>query len=1090
LSADAKIPDEVVAAMGAEPTDEQWGAISMPLEPYVLVAGAGSGKTSVMAARVVYLALVALGRVEADHPGALPGNVLCLTFTNKATELLQLRVRRALEHVDLPEGEEPEIANYHGYAVSLLERHGLLAGIEPGQRVLSAAQRVELCARVLDEMTFEHATATWQPSLIANILELDDQAQNHLVTPEEIVAFNEARLELLKKHRSDRAYRAALERLEFAHAATRYRQLKRDLNVMDFGDQIELALRLVERHPEVAADERARFDAVLLDEYQDTNVAQARLLLAVFGGGHPVTAVGDPDQNIYAWRGASLYNLLEFPKQFRRANGEPAAKLPLYTNFRSGARILEAADTLIAPLPAAQRPDPDKRLVPWPDNGEGAVEIVRHQDELSEASGIAERIVAVHDEGARWSDVAVLCRSSGRFAMLQQAFRERDVPVEIVGLAGLLKMPEVVEVLAYARATHDPRASVALARILLGPRYRVGYKDLAIVASLAKKENIRMRDVDEDEGEANPFLFAEALERLDELDGLSDEGLTRLEEFRDELRALRLEARRPVGEFFEEVIRRTGILDELDADLDRQAAQTAKRNLAAFLDEVHAFEPVEGELTLRAFLAYVEEMEGLDKQEWAPVQPSDEDSVKVMTIHQAKGLEFDHVFVPAVARGMLPNTDIPQNPAERGKSLDFELRGDRDILPAFDGVLSHFKDDLKAQELIEERRTAYVALTRARRSLCVSGSYWYGERVTPAGKSLFLDELADWGEGTGHADVDRGPGEPADENPMLGFRERFVRAWPGPAQPKDADGLFPDGWRRAALEAAGSGGVQSTLVEALSAPDRELFESLAAERRHHAGFLLEREEAGRAAGARAPAAPRTVSVGALIDHARCPKRFYWTTVRPLPRFSGPAARIGTDVHRWIERRSSGQATLLELEETPDLTTEELAGEPGRVERLRRAFLESRFADITPLHAERPFLLRLDGFTVSGRIDAVYGRPDGPWEIVDWKTGKRPADDDPLAGLQLDLYGLACVEIWGKLPDELTLTYLYLASAEEASHAMEDPDAVRARVVESLRAIAEGAFEPTPGPQCTYCDFRSFCVEGKAWLSSSAAASSM
>ena len=136
-------PQEIVEAMGAPPTPEQWRAISMPLEPYVIVAGAGSGKTSVIAARVVYLALVAMGRLHADHGGVLPGNVLCLTFTNKATENLMLRVRRALRTVDLPEGEEPTVLNYHGFAAEVIERYGLLAGIESGQRILSGAQRTK-----------------------------------------------------------------------------------------------------------------------------------------------------------------------------------------------------------------------------------------------------------------------------------------------------------------------------------------------------------------------------------------------------------------------------------------------------------------------------------------------------------------------------------------------------------------------------------------------------------------------------------------------------------------------------------------------------------------------------------------------------------------------------------------------------------------------------------------------------------------------------------------------------------------------------------------------------------------------------------
>ena len=611
-------------------------------------------------------------------------------------------------------------------------------------------------------------------------------------------------------------------------------------------------------------------------------------------------AVGDPDQNIYAWRGASLYNLLDFPQRFPRADGRPAARLPLYTNFRSGARILAAADTIIAPVPEAQRPDPDKRLRPYPPNGDGGVWVTRVQDEWTEARSIARAVSGLHEDGSRWSDVAVLCRTSRLFGLLQRAFDEHDVPVEILGLAGLLKQPEVVEVLAYARAVLDPKASVALARILLGPRYRVGFKDLALVARLATIQSKAMREyMTEDDVEAEPFLFAEALERLDEIEDLSDEGRARLLEFRDELRVLRVEARKPVGEFLGEVIRRIGIVDELDADVDRGRALAARRNLAAFLDEVHGFEPVEGELTLRAFLEYVDAVEALDKQDWAPVQPSDEDSVKVMTIHVAKGLEFDHVFVPGVAHGLLPNPTVPQNPAERGKSLDFELRGDAAILPTFDGNVSRFKEALAAQEIVEERRTAYVALTRARRTLHVSGAFWYGDNQMPKKASRFLDELLEWGAATGMAAVERGPAEASADNPMLGLRASFVRPWPGPARPDDGDALFEDGWRHAALDV-----VQPSLVEALGEADRRSFEELASDRRTLASHLRERA-AGDAGGDR-DRVLTTVSVGGVIDYATCPKRFYWTSVRPLPRFSGPAARIGTEIHRWIERRASGQ----------------------------------------------------------------------------------------------------------------------------------------------------------------------------------------
>ena len=1074
-------PQEILDVLGGRPpTEEQWRAITWPLEPSVIVAGAGSGKTSVMAARVVYLALVALGRLPSEHPGVLPGNVLCLTFTNKATENLQHRIRRALAGLDLPDGEEPEIVNYHGFAAQLVNRYGVLIGIEPDQRVLTAAQRVELCARVLDRMTFEVVEAQRLQGVVDRILTLDDQAANHFVSPDEIVNFNRNRLEELKDHRSDRAYASARERIELAQACAVFRDLKRELGVIDFGDQIELALRIVNEHPDVARQYRERFGVVLLDEYQDTNVAQARLMAGVFGDGHPVTAVGDPDQNIYAWRGASLFNLLEFPNQFRTGDGAPATKLPLYTNFRSGAWILEAADVLIGQLPYAQRPDPDKRLVPWPENGPGEVHVARISDEVKEAAWVADRIVELHGRGANWSDCAVLCRTSRLFLSLQQAFNERGVPAEILGLAGLLKMPEVVEVLAYARATLDPLASVALGRILLGPRYRVGFKDLALVASLAKTKNIALREEHHADDDA-PFLFAEALEHLDEVEGLSEEGRARLEQCRRELAELRQEARRPVGEFLGEIIRRTGILTELDAHLDTASAAAARRNLAAFLDEVHSFAPVQGELTLRAFLEYVDAVENLDKQEWSPVQPSDEDSVKVMTIHVAKGLEFDHVFVPGLAKGLLPNTTIQHNPAERGKSMDFELRGDAAYLPRYDGNLSAFKKDLQKQEEYEERRTAYVALTRARRTLHVTGAHWYAENLRAKEAGPFLRELKDWVIETRHATWDPGADIDEENNPILGYRERFVRDWPGPAVPDESDTAFPEGWRRAALLASTEGGVQETLLGPLTPEEREAFERTAADRRGLATHLRARDEVDDVVSA---AIPRSVSVGGVIDHARCPKRFYWTSVRPLPRFSGPAARIGTEVHRWIERRSSGQGQLLELDDAPDLTSEELAGEPGKIDRLRQAFLSSRFAGRVPLFAERAFILRMEGYAVSGRIDAVFGADlEGPWEVVDWKTGRAPSADDPIAGLQLDLYGLACIEVWNKRPEDLTLTYLYLAGGEEISHPMGDPDEIRERVGTTLRAIGEGMFEPTPGAWCHHCDFLSFCDAGRAWTAS-------
>jgi DNA helicase-2/ATP-dependent DNA helicase PcrA len=353
----------------------------------------------------------------------------------------------------------------------------------------------------------------------------------------------------------------------------------------------------------------------------------------------------------------------------------------------------------------------------------------------------------------------------------------------------------------------------------------------------------------------------------------------------------------------------------------------------------------------------------------------------------------------------------------------------------------------------------------------------------PKRPSIFFDELAQWGEAEGLADVDRGPEIPSGdaENPLLGYRERFVRDWPGPATRHQADRLFPQGWRRGALDASSAGAVQASLLDALDPPARAEYESDARRRRAVAAHLTDR------ARARPPEVvlPETLSVSGVIDYARCPKRFYWSSIRPLPRFSGPAARVGTQIHRWIELQSRGQASLLEADERPDLSAEELAGEPGRIDQLRDAFATSRFANVVPLFAERPFLVRVGAFVVTGRIDAIYGAPNGAWEVVDYKTGRRPERDDPIADVQLDLYALACMEVWDKRPEDLTLTYLYLASREEVSHPAASRDDIGRRIIAHLERMASGEFAPTPGEQCRWCDFRPFCEAGKAYVAAAA-----
>ena len=1067
-------PPEVIRSLGGRtPTVQQWQAISCALTPWAVVAGAGSGKTAVMAARVAYLALVAAGRIDADHPGAMPSRVLCLTFTNKAAEELSRRVRIAVEGLGLPEGEEPTVLTYHAFGARLVDEYGLRMGLEPQRALLSEAEKWQVVRSLLDEMEFEH----WEVRteyIVGKVLDLADQLANHLVQPEVVAARDrELAAEMKPKSQSDHKDRLTLwKRAELCDVVAAYRDRKRAMAAIDYGDQIAQAVTLVDEHPEVAEAFRERYPVVLLDEYQDTNHAQAELLRKLTGTGSPVFAVGDPDQNIYAWRGASLRNILTFDRDFGAE--EP---LPLYVNFRSGARILDVADDVISRVPEERRAK-DKHLRPEPSKGQGRVIAFTATDAYAEGREIAE---IIKEEGRPWSEYAVLCRKRRLFEPIAASLGEAGIPFEIVDLGGLLSMPEVADVAAWLRILDDPGRNISLARLLQGPRWRIGYRDLVALARWSARHNKELAGIlpgeDDMPGEV-AFALAESLDHLgdEDLTGLSDEARGRLEDFRTVLGDLREDAKGSLGDLVGRIIERTRVMRELEAST-HPTAPGARRNLMNFLQAVSSFSPLGAEASLSTLVDYLDTAEATE-DELEAAQPSEADTVKLLTIHKAKGLEWPVVFVPGLAEhptypqsSLFPDVSRQPNPLTQPATLPFELRGDREVLPAYEGDWKAFRSDLGKWGLEGERRLCYVALTRAQEVLVVSSAHWYEGPQEAHQPGRFYREVA-----TRDAAEVRGEVDPPLESPLLERRRQRAARWPLLARPDDSDELFPEGWHAAAVDAARDPGWVDRRVASLSAGERAEFERRLAADAERAERIRERTELDL------PIPPPTsLSVSGVIDYLKCPKLFYWSSVRPLPRRPSQAARLGSEVHRWIELQGRGQGTLLELDTVPDLSPEERMAEVPDRKRLERAFQRSRFADRVPLYAERPFLLYVDGAVVGGRIDAIFGDPDGPWEVVDYKTGRVPPEDDPLLGLQLDLYALACVEVFGRRPEDLTLTYFYLASDEIRSRPAGDPEETRTRVKDALAGIAEGAFEPTPGEQCRWCDFLAFCAAGRGFV---------
>ncbi|SCG00963.1 DNA helicase-2 / ATP-dependent DNA helicase PcrA [Streptomyces sp. LamerLS-31b] len=814
-------PEQLKELLGIPFTPEQTACITAPPAPQVIVAGAGSGKTTVMAARVVWLA--GTGQVA-------PEQVLGLTFTNKAAGELAERVRRALVKAgvtdpdtidpDNPPGE-PVISTYHSFAGRLLTDHGLRIGLEPASRLLADATRYQLAARVLREAPGPYPALTRSfADLVSDLLALDSELSEHLVEPGELRAWDADLLTTLQDAKLSNAElrkvpETATARRELAALVQRYRTAKRERDLLDFGDQIALSARLATL-PEVGRLLREEFRVVLLDEYQDTSVAQRVLLAGLFGSGsgHPVTAVGDPCQAIYGWRGASVANLDDFPDHFRHADGSPATRQALSENRRSGGRLLDLANGLAAPLRALHEGVEALRPAPGAER-DGLVRCALLPTHAEELDWLADSVAHLVRTGTAPGEIAVLCRTAADFAAIQGALVAREVPVEVVGLSGLLHLPEVADLVAVCEVLQDPGANASLVRLLTGPRWRIGPRDLALLGRRARllvahagaadtgDPDRRLAAAVEGTDPAEVISLADALDTFLDAHGGDEDGLpfspdarVRFARLATELRDLRRALSDPLMDVLHRVLAVTGLEVELSASPGALAARR-RETLANFLDVAAAFAAGDGEATLLAFLGFlrtaVQYEKGLDN-----ALPGGENTVKVLTAHKSKGLEWDVVAVPGLVTGTFPSAQGRDKWTAQAKVLPHALRGDAATLPDVDGWdargMKAFHEAMKEHQHTEELRLGYVTFTRPRSLLLGSGHWWGPSQKKKRGPSDFLQELYAHCA-AGHGEIEVWAEEPADdeENPALREPDADL-AWP---LPLDADALAR---RRAAAE--------------------------------------------------------------------------------------------------------------------------------------------------------------------------------------------------------------------------------------------------------------------------------------------------
>jgi DNA helicase-2/ATP-dependent DNA helicase PcrA len=1036
--------DRLVEALGRPVSAEQADVVTAPLEPGVVVAGAGSGKTATMVARVLWL--VGTGQVAPDQ-------VLGLTFTTKAADELATRVRHGLRRLRaaglLPASDgvvdlEPTVSTYHAFAARLVRDHALRLGREPGARLITPATSWQLAARAVAGHDGPMDEVTWTESTVVQaVLALAGDLAEHLVDPHDVRAVG-ARLDrmaetaspLLAPVRKVLACQRAREQL--LPIVTRYAELKRERELLDFGDVVALAAQLARDCPEVRKAERSASRVVLLDEYQDTGAAQEVLLSSLFGDGHPVTAVGDPCQSIYGWRGASAGTLRRFPSAFGACGRSPRT---LSTTYRNGGRLLLLANRVSEELRNEGIPMPTLRPAPGRED-DGVVRCALLSDVEAEAAWVVQAVVdalaglPARAEAGHWSRAAVLCRKRSMFARLRTAFEERGVPVEVIGLGGLLTVPEVADVRATLQVLDDPTADAALLRLLSGPRWRLGPRDLAALGRRARQLARGTTPESDDPVEAvvlgaddaQSGSLVDALDDLPPGDALSAEGRRRLEALRDELRGLRRRLEAPLPDLVADIERTLGLDVEVSARTSDQAA--ARADLDAFVDAAAQFagdvaQDGTGQAVLSAFLAHLaaaeDEEHGLDTG-----AVSATDTVKLMTVHAAKGLEWPVVAVPGLARSTAGNgaAVFPAKPTSstswtaNARLLPFPLRGDRADLPALNGL---GKDDLAAhveanamRDAREERRLAYVAFTRAEQALLCSGYHW-GEGASVLGPSVFLAEArAACLDGAGEIDV--WVEEPLAENPVSTVGRTAV--WPSPDLPASP-----------AVQAAAARvrALLSSPSDARRLDDLDLDDEARARVARWDDDLrrLAEEARRRTARRRDAMLPAAMSVTGLVELRRDPEQLARSLLRPLPRKPSPVTRRGTAFHVWLEQVVFGRPQLLDPDDLPG-AADDAAATDDELAALQQAFQRSEWWGRTPLEIEVPFEMTVDGIVVRGRMDAVFADGTGGFEVVDWKTGRRPSGADAeAAAVQLAAYRLAWRDLTRVPLERISAAFCYV-----------------------------------------------------------------
>jgi DNA helicase-2/ATP-dependent DNA helicase PcrA len=1019
---------------------EQRAAVEHPGGPLLILGGAGTGKTMVLAERFLHLV----------GEGSAPESLLVLCHATAAADVMRERLEDRLPGAY----EELAVTTFHGVCARLLHDEALEAGLDPFVTPVSAADRLAMLLERIDDLPLRHHDLRGNPSAtLGAIVQRIDRLKDELVSAADYAAWAES---LPEGRARDR---------EFAALYGAHERMLNEAGALDAGDLVLHSFQLLRTSARVRARLAERHRHVLVDELQDASFAQGLLLRLLAGGGN-ITAAADDDQSIFRFRGAATKNVQDF-----RAEWPAATVVRLERSFRSRERILAAARAVVGEKPLHGEPG-------------GQVAFWRCASERAQAQAVAaevERLIAREDVAPE--DVCVLVRSvRGEGQAVAVAFEERAVPYRLSGAAAFFQRAEVRDLLAWLRLLVDPGDAGAVVRALARPPVELRAIDLARVTQIARRRKLDMVAALNAALES-PQIPPEARERITHFLRLHRAAASAIDSTRPDLYVHRLVERLGLRRQLlfaasTEVVERLQNLAkfaELAADYVRRAPQATGRDFA------------------RSIAAVAEA--GLREDEAA----EQAHGVHVMSMHAAKGLEFDHVYVLGLMAARLPGP--------RRRALE----------PIPDALIKEaVPPDDKATHVAAMRRLLHVAMTRARRRLVLAFPE-RSERGALQQPSPFAEEAraAVGGEWETRQEELFGPAETLQSTfrmlrdellttvAQVGGRLGELR-FDTDLDVSHAVVRYLELLKLAALmertrsSEADVGDllpeINARLLQAVTAEQREIFETSALDE-----YLLdaERDEKLRARAVAQRSEPSletflpkrgdglALSASDIETYRTCPLKYKFARVFRIPSEPTMNQRFGILVHQVLERyhaaESAGLPTLLNLLEAGwrrggfGDSEEERQFRAKATQALVRYHDRFRDDDAEPVWFERSFQFRIGPHLLRGRVDRVDRLPEGGYELIDYKTGRPKSAAQLRDDVQLSLYAVGAREAWQLEAPQQSYYYVLDDAKVPVPRSQEDRDWITETVFEVADGILGQGFEPTPSfAACSICDYRIAC----------------